>query len=396
MNQSLHSRQLAHHAGGISHGVICGQSALASQAKSQQAQRFGVRFAIFPTADFPAQLNPFLDVIEGVIQNITGMLPSVFGDMPAGLTLGQARMMLNQGLMQLGTVANNATHFYEDLFTNGVYLYLDVATVNPEFKGQQIDLDLIRQSAWTIKGGTVMPRTFAERQTELVQMIQQTPQLAQQLKVFDPVNFDKLTAYLDLPDLKNPDLDAMEAIKDIIDQLWQGEPIQQPPPMDPMGQPSGPPPPPQPSIDFDPLVFDPQMTVSLCRASLLEPVGQQRANTPGYQNVRAFLQAAQQAGTPPPPPPPPPKLSLSLQLDKAPAEQEMAVLNKFGIDTPFPSSPSMDATNHMEKEVHNHALHGPKNPPPNPAGPSPVDDPLSLVQPGNSLPAPTPMPQGVM
>ena len=331
-------------------------------APKGNGEGFSNAFNIMPTADFPAQVAPFMQVIDEVIQNITGLLPQVFGDMPAGLTLGQARMMLNQGLMQLGTVADNATQFYEDLDTNAVNLFIKVANANPSFAGETIDLDLIRNSQWTIKGGTVMPRTFAERQQELLQMLEQNPQLAAQLKVMDPVNFEALTNYLDLPDLKNPDLDTAEAINDIIDQLWSGQPIQSPPPPpDPMTGQQGPPPPPQPSISFDPLVMDPNIAVSLARYALVQRSGQQRITTPGYQNVRAFLQQAMQAASPGPPPMPQPKLSMSLALDKVPSEQELAVLQKYGISVPPQSGPSYEAINKMDVATHDHAIHGPDN-----------------------------------
>jgi hypothetical protein len=376
-------------------------------ALPKTGEGFSNAFSIMPTSDPSPAMPDFVNVVESIIQNITGMLPQVFGDMPSGLTLGQARMMLTQGLMQLGTIADNALHFYEELDTNGVNLYLKVATVNPSLNGEQIDLDLIRMGNWTIKGGTVMPRTFSERAQALQEMLQQPngQQLAQQLKVFDPVNYAALTAYLDLPDLKNPDLDAMESLSDIIDQLWQGQPIIQPPqpaPIDPMtGMPSGPPPPPpppQPSIDFDGMVYDPQMVISLCRASLTNRAGVQRKNTPGAQNVRAFLQQAIQAATPPPPKPEIPKLSISAQLKDFSPAQQAALLQDYSLDAPFLSEPTIATTSRIEEQAHLHQM-GDKAPHPLALQPPPLQPPDMVGAPspnGNPLLSPNPMPPGVM
>jgi hypothetical protein len=340
--------------------------------------------------DDPSQaLAPFMVVVDELIQQMLGLPEQLWGAMPPNLTLGQARMMLTQGLMQLGTVANNMTHFYEEADTNSVNLYIKTAKSNPSFGGQTIDLDLIRNSSWTIKGGTVMPRTFAERQADLLQMITNNPQLTTNLKIFDPVNFEAMTAYLDLPDLENPDLEAAEAIRDVIDQLWNGAPIQQSAQPDPTTGLPGPTPPPQPSIPLDPVVFPPAIVVSLCQSALLK--GQSRALTPGYANVRAYLMAAKQAAVPPPPPMPPPKLSMTLALDKAPSEQEMAVLQKYGIDFPPNAGPSLDTINKMDVAVHQHQL----KPAHEQAGLPPPGDPLTPGAPSMMPPgAPTGMDTG--
>jgi len=351
-------------------------------------------FALFPTSDYPAQLPQMMELIDQNMQHICGVLEQLFGEMPPNLTLGQARMMLNQGLMQLGTVADNATYFYEQTYTNAVHLLCDVTKVDPSFQGEQIDLELIRNSHWTIKGGTGMPRTFAERQTELTRILTESPQLADSLKMTHPVNFPVLTSTLDFPDLKNPDLDAVEAINDIIDQLWDGQPQPATPgPPDPMtGQPP-PPGPDEPSIPFDALVFPPQIAVQLAQAALLARGGQMKMNTPGYANVRAFLQAAQQAATPPPAPPPPPKLTFSGKIPPLTAEQEGALLNDFGITVPPPHPGAVQAR--AQETAANQAPSGggpggpggPSSGPGGPGGPSGAPG-----GPNGPMPPPTGMP----
>lgn len=312
------------------------------EALAKTGETLDNAFKVFPTADYPAQLPQMMETIDTCMQHICGVLEQLFGEMPPNLTLGQARMMLNQGLMQLGTVANNATTFYEQTFTNGVNLFCASARFNPTFQGEQVDLDLIRRSKWTIKGGTVMPRSYAERQSEVMTMLTQNPQLADALKMTHPVNFGELTDMLDMSGFKNPDLDAVEALNEILDQLFQGQPIQAPmAPPDPVTGMQSPPQPPQPSIEFDSLVYPAQIAVQVCQAALLK--ASSKTGTPGYANVRAFMQAAQQAAMPPPPPMPPPKLSITGKIPDLTPEQEGAIFGDFGVTVPPPHPGAMQA-----------------------------------------------------
>jgi hypothetical protein len=294
-------------------------------------------FALLPTSHFPDQIPGMFEVINGIMQDYLGLQPQVFGQMPPNLTLGQARMMLNQGLMQLGTPGELATHWWEETMTNAVNLYIDTVKINPQFKGQAIDLDLIRNSAWNIKGAAGIPSSFAERKETVQDIIQNNPTLADALELMDPVNFETIVDLLDLPELQNTKLDQINSMREIIDQLWGGQPIQSPDGSM------------QPSIEFDSLVFDPNVAVALAKKSLVEQTGQQRQNTPGYANVRAFLQAAQQAI--PPQPAEPMKVNASVNLNELPANQAQAILQAQGVDVPQPMEPPVNTQSKlMENE----------------------------------------------
>lgn len=307
-------------------------------------ETMGNAFALFPTADFPQQIPEMFQVFRDFIENSLGLLPQVYGQMPQNLTLGQARMMLNQGLMQLGTVGELMTRFWEQTDTNAVNLYAQVSQVNPSYKGESIDLDLIRSSKWVIKGNSTMPRTYSERKETLQEIITQNPDMAKAMNITDPVNYPDLTDYLDLPEMKNPAADMVIALQEIVDQLWNAAPVQAPDgTMQSM------------PVQFDPVVFDAKTAVSVAQASLVDSLGQQRQNTPGYANVRAFLQAAQNAlDQQSQAAPDPPRLSLSLALDKAPSDQEMAVLQKFGINVPPPQAPSLDTISKVTQNEQSH------------------------------------------
>lgn len=366
-------------------------------------QKYGENIAnnwgvALPASDYPQQMPEAFELLDSTIQNILGLLPQVYGQMPGGLTLGQARMMLNQGLMQLAVVAELATNFWEQSDTNMVNMFCEVSNGAAEYQGQAIDTDLIKNSNWTIKGDTAIPRSFAERVESLREILTTAPQLAEALKITDPVNVSKTRDYLDLPDFENPDVDALEALKEVIDQLWQAAPIESPPPFDPMtGVPSGPPPPPQSSIPFDGMIFDPVMTVSVCRGALLgamlKPDQQRSQDAPGFANIKAFMQAAQQAATPPPPPPPPPKLSFSGKIPDLTPEQEGAVFSDFGITV---APPSGAAAHPGGPQSHNQPQNGsaPQQGPPGNAPPT-ADGPPSLSMPQQSGGMPSPGPSAM-
>jgi hypothetical protein len=343
-----------------------------------------------PTSNYPQQIPETFSIIDGLVQNILGLLPQVYGQMPGNLTLGQARMMLTQGLMQLSTVAELAASFWEASWTNLVNMYCDIAVTNPEFQGETIDLDLIRQASWVIKSDTSIPRSFAERVESLRALLQESPQVVPLLKITDPSNTGKLRDYLDLPDFNDPDEDAMGALSELIDQLWQAQPMPgQPGPPDPMTGAPGPPGPPQPSVPFDGMIFDPVMAVSLCRAALLKamlkPSAQRSQDSPGFANVKAFLAQAQQAATPPPPGPPPPKLSISAKIPDLTPEQEGAVLSDFGVTVPPPHLGAIMAR--AQNKMSQNANTPPNGGPPAPSseamsGPPPLSPPGGMMAPG--------------
>jgi len=302
-------------------------------------------FQPMPTSRFPDQIPGMFEVIKNTMESFYGLFPQVYGQMPNNLTLGQARMMLNQGLMQLGTPGKLATHFWESTFTNAVKMYVDVVKVNPTFKGQSIDLELVKNSCWHIKGTVGVPSSFAERKENLQDMVTQNPQLAQALQVMDPINARVVLSYLDMPELQNSTLDQIEAISEVIDQLWGQEPIFGPP--GPDGQPQM-----QPSIEFDGVVFDPQVAAALARKSLVEANGQQRSGTPGYMNVRCFLEAANAAM--PPQPAEPMKVQASVNLNDLPQNQMEAVLGAQGIQVPPPMAPPISTQSNMMEEDQKH------------------------------------------
>ena len=284
----------------------------------------------------PEEITENAGWIKDLMEQFYGLLPQVYGQMPPGQTLGQARMALTQGLMQLSTVGAMMTRFWEQSDTNAVRMYCNTVKSNPTFAGQTIDLDLIKQSQWTIRGNTTMPRSYSERKETLQEIITQNPDMAKAMHITDPVNYTTLVDYLDLPELKNPAADMADAVGDIVDQLWNAAPQMIP---GPDGTPQ-----PQPSIQFDGLVFDPKIAVNVAQSSLVERTGQAKSSTPGYANVRAYLQAAQEAADKAAAPQPEaPRTTVSIAPDKLPADQEIAVLNKVGFQVqaqPPPGPPS--------------------------------------------------------
>jgi len=305
-------------------------------------------FANFPASDPPQGLPEMMNMYKDFIEGVLGLIPAVYGVLPENITLGQATKMINQGLLQLSTTAEMMSGFWEQTDTNAVKMYLRYGQPNPQFKGQTIDLDLIRNSNWVIRGPSGLPRTFSERKEAVQDLITQNPDAAKALHVTDPINYPVVSDLYGLPELKNPAVDMVEAIQEIVDQLWQGQPTQIP---GPDGNPTS-----QPSIQFDPLVFDPSIAVSVAQYSLVDRLGQQRQMTPGYANVRAFLQAAQtELDKKNTVQPQPPRLGLTLDLAKTPPEQEMSILQKYGIQVQPSETPSFNTQSKVTVQEHKHA-----------------------------------------
>lgn len=342
-------------------------------------------FKQFPTSTFPQEIPEVAAWLKDLMEQFYGLLPQVYGQMPPGQTLGQARMALTQGLMQLATIGALMTRWWEQSDTNAVRMYCDVAGSNPTFGGQTIDLDLIRNAQWTIRGSSTIPRSFEERKETLKDIITQNPDLAKAMGMTSPVNFPVLGDYLDLPELKNPDSDMVEALNDIADQLWSGQTQMIP---GPDGTPT-----PQASIQFDGLVFDPKIAVAVMQSQLGNQTAQAKIASPGYANVHAYLQAAQDAAQKAnAPQPEAPRATVTIPVDKLPSDQEVAVLQKLGFGVSATPPPGMPAPHTVARvtEINAKALAEQKNkeheadlqhassiamPPPPVMGPPPLGSP---------------------
>lgn len=255
------------------------------------------------TPTFPKEAPQLVSIAQENIQTHTGVMPNIFGAGIAGDTTAEAnRNQLNQALMQLGTTGEFMIQAWTGAFTNGVKELAKHATrdLRSPADGESIDPEVLMAGNWHFEGETGIPRSFAERKDELKALVMQNPQMAQVLGVDAPVNIGAVRDYLDLPELENPRDDERMFVMELIDELAQGESIQQPPMV-----PGEPPPPPMPSstrlLDLvDAGVLDPANTAELIREWVIGP-GRKVYGTPGYQNVMAVMQQLKQLMMPPPP-----------------------------------------------------------------------------------------------
>lgn len=266
------------------------QEMIAAKPGSSVSLDNGVK--MLPPATFPNQLQQLTGVIEQNVQSHTGVLPNLYGGGAPTETADQARNQLNQALMQLGTTGEHMTQFWVDAHTNAIWEIARHAVGPMQVSGETVDFEALKSGNWHIEGEIGIPRSFGERKDALMQIVSQNPQLAQALRVDDPVNIGAVSTYLDLPDLKNPDEDLRIAVNGIVDQLLKGEAVQGPDGMQ------------HASIPFDSIVFDPTKTMAIVRDYLISGPGQKQQGSPGYDNVKAFLQEAMMAAQPPMPPGP--------------------------------------------------------------------------------------------
>lgn len=302
----------------------------------------------------PLSISPqtvqFADELANPIaQFLTGNFPAAFGgdtggnDTAHGIALERDQAMGRIGMYWHAIKDHHAD--YAQLIVNEYADNADDASmvtvkgmggmskgilVDPAALQQAIEAGLLG-NAETLED---YPTTWPQRKDTLMNFLQGPagPPVMQMLR-----NADEIKRTVGLNDVELPGESQYKMEMRIIEMMLQQQPIQPPPPpppppgppmgmmpgapapppgppgMPPPGPPPGPPPPPpqpQPSIPFDPLVCDPQVTLQAFKDWAQSDDGQKAAlqNQGGYQNVRLRAQQAQQAMQPPPPPPMPPEI----------------------------------------------------------------------------------------
>lgn len=255
-----------------------------------------------PTSSFPKEGTQLIGIFKENLESHTGVVPEVFGGAAPTQTAEQSRNNLNQALMQLGTTGEFMTQGWTQIFTNGIWELARNSPRNPEVPGtgEMIDLEVLQSGKWHLEGEMGIPRSFAERKDELKTLVTQNPEMAKALHIDAPVNAGAVRDYLDLPDLEDPADDERQFVAELIDELLQGEPIQQ----SPMG-PGMPAQPPMPSstriLDLvDAGILDPANTAELIREWVVSMAGRKAQGNPGFENVMAVMRMLKQIMMPPP------------------------------------------------------------------------------------------------
>lgn len=273
----------------------------------------------FPGAEVNPALFNFIDWLLQKGQEITGILPAIFGAGEGTQTAREAEIRRNQALAQLNTVWNEIRGFEARTYENGAYqaakfsggkLYSSKGSRDSVEAMEIADIEELLSPGWYYSVEESMPMTPGQRRDQAMEFLNMPPQSmgAVVLDVGNPANLGGLMEAVGRPDWKIKNLAMRERLLDIIAQLAQQPPTMPPPMLDPMGMPDpmAPPPMPQPSISPDTFLFDPMIAVETVRDYLLGEQGREleESNPDGFQNVLLYGQAYMAILNTPPPAPP--------------------------------------------------------------------------------------------
>lgn len=317
---------------------------------------FDKSFFKLNVATVSGDLISFIDKYLSWTREITGIVPALFGGMSGGSdqTAYEADLKHNQAMMKLSPTWENIRQFWAQTKENGINQaakYSDGKLYSNDQHGNVQSTEIpdiydLCQGGWYMECEESMPMSIGQRRNWVMSILKLDPQLqANVFGVNEPENVMIIQESIGVADWTVPGYDQIQRLHDVISQLSQGQPIQQPPPPPPTDPMTGmvlgpppPPPPPQPSIPFDGFLFDAAFAVKVLKGWLRSDRGAQMQGTPGYDNVMAYAHQAQ--STVPPPPSPDKMLSISANLQDMQPGAQAAIMQHEGIQVP-PGAPVM-------------------------------------------------------
>jgi len=258
----------------------------------------GLREAVkeAPDSSFSDQLMPFSTSILDQARENVGILRAAWGGEPLGgnQTAKEYVGRRNQALTQLSDpwdclrlgLAQALKNAIRQLILFGQGNY----TVPGEAQGQNaLSLEEGDEEGWKFEMEESIPVSPGER-SDRVRFLLERPDLADLLKITSPDNLSKLQDMLGLPELRNIDVEAVEAIREILNQLAQEQPIseQDPATGESIDRPSIPP----------KWEEEPELAVAVAKAYLITEGA--RIPETGYNNVIAWGRAQEERISPPP------------------------------------------------------------------------------------------------
>ena len=235
------------------------------------------------------ELNPeignIVDSFENWGSEIIGITEQIYGGGEGVQTAEEARIRATQALRQLGITWKNMRTAWAQAVQKAVQQFARFHPDAIRISGELIDPEELIDAEIRFEAQESMPQSFGEFRESLREWIGMGPDIWGLFNLDDPENAAELDQYLGLPNWKWKGVDAINAIKSIISQLKESEPL-----IDPMTQS------PAPSIQVDFRVFDPGLVATTVRGWAVSPMGRSisETNPQGYENVVALLTAAEQ------------------------------------------------------------------------------------------------------
>ena len=266
-------------------------------------------------------------------QYLSATLPGMTGQSDPNLKTARAYAQAKEQAMgRIGIVWRAIKQAHVEIVTKAVRLYIDFRTMDvtlPQitpagFANEEIRLDdLHGQIVAYPESDEAYPMSAADKRQVFEALLQNPDPSVHGIAVeLDNLEYAKGTmgwAGLVMPGEKSRAKQMAE-----IQELLAGQPIQNPPPMGPVGPPPvdpftgaplgpppmgpvGPPPPPLPSVPIDKELDEHPVELKTIQSWMHSAAGLAQKGTPGYENVRLHGVAHFQAMQPPQPQPPPPE-----------------------------------------------------------------------------------------
>jgi len=243
-----------------------------------------------PVSKMSEELVPFRDKVHEDAREISGIQKAVFGaeGPTASGTAAEYEGRRNQAMMQLSVPWDCLRSFLSKTLENGAKQIArhSVDAVVAPGSSERIDVADLAEGGWHYEVEETMPITPGQRADRLLFLLDK-PNISGPLGLLDPSGIPVIYDLLGISGLHPPNAEAIEAIRETINQLLQEAPMQQP---GPDGQPVT-----LPSIQPK-WEYDPALAVAVTKAWALTAAGRKapQENPQGYENVIAFGQAYEQ------------------------------------------------------------------------------------------------------
>jgi hypothetical protein len=230
------------------------------EATPKTGKTIGDGFYEMKTASLSPEVMPFAQQVQNLAQLTSGALPSLFGGQLEGAggdTASGYSMSRSQALQRLQNTYKMFTSWWKEIFGKTIPMFIkeikeDERDVQRTKDGNFINV-LIRRADLEGKIGKVeleanenLPMTWSQTKDTIMQLMQiNNPEIL--AVIGNPENLPIIREAIGLTDFYVPDEDQRNEQYDEIKLLLDSEPIQQPNPMDPMGQPIE-----VPSVEIDP------------------------------------------------------------------------------------------------------------------------------------------------
>jgi hypothetical protein len=303
-------------------------------AKPNVGSRLGDSIFPLPKAEMNDQLTPFLDAMQVRGENITGILPAIYGGEGPSQTAHEAEMKRNQALQQLNIPWDEIRGYWARIYQKGVKQLAKYGTqiemapgdAKMGFPADKIDVANLSMEGWHTEAEEAFPMTYGQRRDQLNLDMQGGPELLQMLGWTHPANQSAIQELRGFPGFVNPGADLHEYLKIRVRELLKGAPIQQPDPNTGQIQTV-------PSVQPDPFIeSDHNSAAEIIRWWCYSPAGRnaQRTNPQGFENVKAYGLAHQNM-IQPPQEQTKESMTLTVKAETLPPDAQAQALSKFGI-----------------------------------------------------------------